>query len=203
MNIAQKGRQIVSVLIFVGAFALSGHAPASTTVEWTGDEFFDSETINFAGFEASSLDAIYDGSLFWGFASATYRDWGSIATFTLDLELAGSWTNIWTEVSDGSNTINALSNILSGGPISFSQGMVTGIRLGSTPIQFPPDYKWVLDDNNIPCDKDWCQGIDEAVSFTFGNEAPNPVPVPAAIWLFGSALIGLVGFGKRKAKVAV
>jgi hypothetical protein len=26
----------------------------------------------------------------------------------------------------------------------------------------------------------------------------NPVPVPAAVWLFGTALIGLVGFGKRK-----
>ena len=26
----------------------------------------------------------------------------------------------------------------------------------------------------------------------------NPVPVPAAIWLFGTALIGLVGFGKRR-----
>jgi hypothetical protein len=27
------------------------------------------------------------------------------------------------------------------------------------------------------------------------------VPVPAAIWLFGTALIGLVGFGKRKASI--
>lgn len=26
----------------------------------------------------------------------------------------------------------------------------------------------------------------------------NPVPVPAALWLFGTALIGLVGFGKRR-----
>jgi hypothetical protein len=26
----------------------------------------------------------------------------------------------------------------------------------------------------------------------------SPVPVPAAVWLFGTALIGLVGFGKRK-----
>lgn len=26
----------------------------------------------------------------------------------------------------------------------------------------------------------------------------NPVPVPAALWLFGTALIGLVGFGRRK-----
>jgi hypothetical protein len=26
----------------------------------------------------------------------------------------------------------------------------------------------------------------------------NPVPIPAAVWLFGTALIGLVGFGKRR-----
>ena len=28
--------------------------------------------------------------------------------------------------------------------------------------------------------------------------APSAVPVPAAVWLFGTALIGLVGFGRRK-----
>lgn len=32
---------------------------------------------------------------------------------------------------------------------------------------------------------------------TFGN--PSPVPVPAAVWLFGSALAGLCGFKRRKA----
>ena len=26
----------------------------------------------------------------------------------------------------------------------------------------------------------------------------SPVPVPAAVWLFGTALIGLIGFGKRR-----
>jgi len=26
----------------------------------------------------------------------------------------------------------------------------------------------------------------------------NPVPVPAAVWLFGSGLIGLVGVARRK-----
>jgi hypothetical protein len=25
-----------------------------------------------------------------------------------------------------------------------------------------------------------------------------PVPVPAAVWLFGSALAGVIGFGKRR-----
>lgn len=28
--------------------------------------------------------------------------------------------------------------------------------------------------------------------------APNPVPVPAAVWLFGTALIGLVGYSRRR-----
>ncbi len=27
---------------------------------------------------------------------------------------------------------------------------------------------------------------------------PSAVPIPAAIWMFGSALVGLVGFGRRK-----
>ncbi len=30
------------------------------------------------------------------------------------------------------------------------------------------------------------------------NEAPPAIPIPAAVWLFGSALIGLVGFSKRR-----
>ena len=32
----------------------------------------------------------------------------------------------------------------------------------------------------------------------FNGEIPSAVPVPAAIWLFGTALIGLVGFGKQR-----
>lgn len=32
---------------------------------------------------------------------------------------------------------------------------------------------------------------------------PNPVPVPAAVWLFGSALAGLVGTARRKSKTAI
>jgi hypothetical protein len=29
-------------------------------------------------------------------------------------------------------------------------------------------------------------------------QPPSQVPVPAAIWLFGSAMAGLVGFSRRK-----
>jgi hypothetical protein len=193
MNITQKGRQIVSILIFVGAFAFSGQASA-TTVEWTGAEFFDNEEITFPAFQATSLDSIYDGN-FVNFFSATYRDWWKETHFTLDLELDSAWTNIWWYDSPGDNTKHALSSILSGGPINFPQGLVTGIRLGSAPAHWPSNYNWVLDDNNSS------HFTDEAVSFTFGNEPLNPVPVPASIWLFGTALIGFIGVSRRR-KVA-
>ena len=44
--------------------------------------------------------------------------------------------------------------------------------------------------------------VDESINgaFALDNlrfEAVNPIPVPAAVWLFGTALIGLLGFGKR------
>lgn len=30
---------------------------------------------------------------------------------------------------------------------------------------------------------------------------PNPIPVPAAVWLFGTALLGLFGFGRRRKSI--
>jgi hypothetical protein len=39
------------------------------------------------------------------------------------------------------------------------------------------------------------------VAFNGDISIPNPVPVPAAIWLFGTALIGFVGMSRRR-KVA-
>jgi hypothetical protein len=38
-------------------------------------------------------------------------------------------------------------------------------------------------------------------AWTYAEWAPSPVPVPAAVWLFGTALIGLIGFGKRKSRI--
>jgi len=40
--------------------------------------------------------------------------------------------------------------------------------------------------------------FDDSTGFAPQLGALNPVPVPAAIWLFGTALIGMVGFGKRR-----
>ncbi len=45
----------------------------------------------------------------------------------------------------------------------------------------------------------WTLASDGTLSFNGSNVGVPEVPVPAAVWLFGSALIGLVGAGRRKA----
>ncbi|MES9974514.1 MAG: VPLPA-CTERM sorting domain-containing protein [Candidatus Thiodiazotropha sp.] len=40
--------------------------------------------------------------------------------------------------------------------------------------------------------------ISSTTSYFLVRETPSPVPIPAAIWLFGSGLIGLVGYSRRK-----
>ena len=43
------------------------------------------------------------------------------------------------------------------------------------------------------------QGINGVTSDAFVNKTvPNPVPLPAAAWLFGSSLLGFASFSKRR-----
>lgn len=44
----------------------------------------------------------------------------------------------------------------------------------------------------------WNTGLDNYLM----NVTTSPVPVPGAVWLFGSAIAGMVGFGRRKAVAA-
>lgn len=59
----------------------------------------------------------------------------------------------------------------------------------------PNDDKWEKHPNGIPgpvdnpCKAKYC-----------GQEPPSPVPVPAAAWLLGSGLIGLLGLARRRAR---
>ncbi len=44
----------------------------------------------------------------------------------------------------------------------------------------------------------WNQGMVPADSYQFDNIVVSAVPIPAAVWLFGSGLLGLTGIARRK-----
>jgi len=47
----------------------------------------------------------------------------------------------------------------------------------------------------------WLDGNDQpipAADVAYVGAAINAVPVPAAVWLFGSGLLGLIGIARRK-----
>jgi len=59
----------------------------------------------------------------------------------------------------------------------------------------PDDDKWEKHPNGIP------GPIDNPCAAKFcDQEPPSPVPVPAAAWLLGSGLIGLLGLARRRVR---
>ena len=46
----------------------------------------------------------------------------------------------------------------------------------------------------------WYLGTDGSLSYNIASA--SPVPLPAAVWLFGSGLLGLFGVGRRRAVAA-
>jgi PEP-CTERM motif len=67
-------------------------------------------------------------------------------------------------------------------------------------------FEWceIVDAKRKHGESGWCGGVNCATSAFFAGSLtelpppdPSAVPVPAAMWLFGSGLLGLVGFAKR------
>ena len=87
--------------------------------------------------------------------------------------------------SDGSGALEPVDNFLGLnleglGIFTDGSGLMNKVILG-----YDDQYLWPDDDNHD----------DMMILVEF---SPNPVPVPAAIWLFGSGLLGVIGIAKRK-----
>ncbi|MCB1701838.1 MAG: VPLPA-CTERM sorting domain-containing protein [Halioglobus sp.] len=86
-----------------------------------------------------------------------------------------------------------------GAAATFAGGSPTGGTLSV--VAFSPSFQL-----SIPIEFDLTAGTFSASGGALGGVdgtfvyAPSEVPLPAAAWLFGSALFGLVGVARRKAK---
>ncbi len=118
--------------------------------------------------------------------------------------------------TDDGWVINSTTGFGSGDPGSLDPNTPpTGVRVFSTENV---ETTMVGDELTISGDLSWTlfvanngfqffdTGVVEAGSFSLtatvsADQAAAVVPVPAAVWLFGTGLVGLVGIGRSKAKV--
>ncbi len=83
--------------------------------------------------------------------------------------------------------------------LSFTVGGVTLADFDDYFAAHVAGFEWCkLNDENRDGKNKWCGGKDCVSSAYFGGGTPTAVPLPAAAWLFGSGLLGLVGVARRK-----
>jgi len=93
------------------------------------------------------------------------------------------------------------------GALGGTEGMKGGLPMGPLPVAtstLDTDGVSITGDDGVggsAMDNGPFSGFNtnfDMTSVTMTGYTPSAVPVPAAIWLFGSGLIGLVGFARRK-----
>ena len=108
------------------------------------------------------------------------------STFTIDADLV--------TFTSSASTVNT--------EIVFEDGYFYGVNYSGPGTSATTDSyylsstsdTWAID--YAPFDNDFGEGFQVAYG-SWNDNAYSVVPVPAAIWLFGSGLIGLIGFSRR------
>ena len=132
--------------------------------------------------------ALFDDSDFGGTALVIGQDGGNVV-FSDNGD--GSWN---AEVFDGSNTsggsitLSGNANFVLG--ISWDGGTTYWGDNGTPSLQSSPDTYLIVFDGS--------DGQQRPISGNTLAVDLAPIPVPPAVWLFGSGLLGLVGVARRR-----
>ena len=145
-------------------------------------------------------------------AGGIYEGW----SYATSLQVADLWSNFGIDLSAGAptyvsgfldpNIIEAstlLGNILneySSTDFSYGTlGLTADLKLGANP-EMMGAYLWNPDVSSIyfPIDYTFTTPYDADLFFGSYLIRSSVVPIPPAVWLFGSGLIGLIGLARRK-----
>lgn len=156
--------------------------------------------MNFSGISAATGTITDDGGPFGSFTGSFFGHTWVADQVTGVMDSTGSWS--------GSNALGAYNYNAGISNIGAGQVAVGTLFDWSTSVDIP--VLAVFDCTSVA---GVCTGINSTAGGAMqtgpfagatpafngtGSLAPSAVPVPAAVWLFGSGLLGLVGVARRK-----
>jgi len=154
-----------------------------------GDASFASIDNGFAPLPQTSAGASNNGS---GHATVLWTfDWTATGTGTATLDLDYLYSATVTGYSAGENAVAR----------SFISVLLDGTQNSQEALHYFDDVNGnTAGEGHLVLNFDVAEGDTGTFSVALASDAiAAPVPVPAAVWLFGSALAGLVGLGRRQA----
>jgi hypothetical protein len=180
MHNPRKTSHVVLAAAALLLSAGSAHA-ALVNFQFTGNVDF---SLGYGGLnngDTVTVAGVFDDSVLSGGSGTIGFDSGSGNTLSI---AAGSYT--FTEANDALyTTTGAYITLNSGALFDFNYQAISGIN--SAPADFDSFFTSFLSD--VYLSGTWNTTVQT-----------SPVPVPAAVWLFGSGLLGLMGIARRRKK---
>ena len=199
MKLNTKLTKLASGILAVGGLLMASQANAATiSVIPTSNSIAVGDTVgltvhgDFSG-ESTTLG----GGVLLSWDSAQLQLIGDIATNTAAIN-ASLGSNGWTPVNPDGSSVVVTANSVTVDVFDFSFTKSVFDIFSLSLVAVPPPSSSVLAIAASPISSLTGGWEGRAITYTGAEIAVGAVPVPPAVWLFGSGLIGLVGIARRR-----
>ena len=185
---AANAAPITTLTITGGDFAMAGAGGAINPAAFA-DMSVDGSTFDGSAPTATGSEAFYATT---SIATFAFGFFGPVATYTAATDgVSSGFTPVTGELTGSDLTLDLNSWTAYWNGTSFNQGASGVATTVDASGNFTASWTALVVGGAF-------NGQTGSWSITGTTDAPPAVPVPAAVWLFGSGLLGLVGVARRK-----